>query len=146
MEVELFNIWKLVVFGTVGLNNHIDIDEGKYSGYGIGFYRKGTFSIGNRFGRKCITFGVDMSPFVHVDNKIKHILIIGEDPTQGLDRTTLTVENLTENNEKYCLRLHYNGANNYLVMLQKLLNLKQKTLKLYNSIITAKHFIKLFCK
>ena len=87
-----------------------------------------------------------MSPFVHVDNKIKHILIIGEDPVQGLDRSTLTVENLTENNEKYCLRLHYNGANNYLVMLQKLLNLKQKTLKLYNSIITAKHFIKLFCK
>ena len=73
MEVELFNIWKLVVFGTVGLNKHIDIDEGNYSGYGIGFYRKGTFSIGNRFGRKCITFGVDMSPFVHVDNKIKHI-------------------------------------------------------------------------
>ena len=33
-----------------------------------------------------------MSPSVHVDNKGKYILILGEGPTQGLDDTKLTAE------------------------------------------------------
>ena len=33
-----------------------------------------------------------MSLSVHIDNKGKDILIIGEKPTQGLDDTTLTAE------------------------------------------------------
>ena len=33
-----------------------------------------------------------MSSSVHIDNKTKDILIIGEGPTQGLDNTTLTAE------------------------------------------------------
>ena len=37
-------------------------------------------------------FGADMSYSVHVDNKEKDILILGEDATQGLDSTTLTAE------------------------------------------------------
>ena len=62
-----------------------------------------------------------MSSSVHVDNKKKDILILGEEPTQGLDGTTLTVEekysiNSTENNKKFCLSLHYNGANSYFVV------------------------------
>ena len=69
--------------------------------------------------------------FVHVDNKKKDILILGEGPTQGLDGTTLTNSiNFTENNKKFCLSLHYNGANIYLLMVQKFINLKQKILKL----------------
>ena len=58
-------------FEAVSLTKHNDIDEYKYFGYGIGFDRKGTFPIGNGFGRNCITFGVDMSSSVHVDNKKK---------------------------------------------------------------------------
>ena len=38
--------------------------------------------------------------------------------------------NFTEINKKFCLSLHYNGANIYLfVNVQKLLNLKQMILK-----------------
>ena len=37
-------------------------------------------------------FGADMSSSVHIDNKGKYILIPGEEPTQGLDDTTLTAE------------------------------------------------------
>ena len=48
-----------------------DIDEYKYSGYEIGFDIKGVFSFDNGFGRNCITFVVDMSSSVHVDNKKK---------------------------------------------------------------------------
>ena len=33
-----------------------------------------------------------MSSYVHVDNKKKEIIILGEGPTQGLDDTTLTAE------------------------------------------------------
>ena len=49
----------------------------------------------------------------------KDILILGEGPTQGLYDTTLTVEkkysiSFTEHNKKFCLSLHYNGANSYL--------------------------------
>ena len=48
----------------------------------------------------------------------KYILILGKGPTQGLEQT-LNAEkmcsiNFTENNNKFCLSLHYNGANSYL--------------------------------
>ena len=33
-----------------------------------------------------------MSSSVHIDNRHKDILILGEGPTQGLDNTTLTAE------------------------------------------------------
>ena len=67
----------------------------------------------------------------------KNILVLGQGMTQGLDDTTLTAEktysiNFTENNNKFCLSLHYNEELIviYLLMVQKLLNLKQKTPKL----------------
>ena len=60
-----------------------------------------------------------MSLSVHVDNKKKDILILGRGPTQRLGEHSLTAEkmyliNFTENNKKFCLSLHYNGANSYL--------------------------------
>ena len=87
----LFNNAKLL-FGAVTLTKNVDIDVYKYSGYGFGFDRKGEFSFGNGFGRNAIIFAVDMSSSVHIDNKNKDILILGEGPTQGLDGTTLTTE------------------------------------------------------
>ena len=59
-----------------------------------------------------------MSSSIHVDNKKKNLLILGRGPTQGLE-STLTAEKIysisfTEKNKKFCLSLHYNGANNYL--------------------------------
>ena len=45
-------------FGAVSLTKNADIDQYKYSGYDIGFDRKGEFSLGSRgFGRNCIVFG-----------------------------------------------------------------------------------------
>ena len=66
----------------------------------------------------------------------KNISILGEGPTQGLNYTTLTAErkhsvNFTENNKKFCLSLHYNGANSYLfVDGTKIIKSKAKDLKL----------------
>ena len=69
-------------------------------------------------GRNVIIFGVDMSSSTKTDNRKKDVLIIGKGPTQGL-KHTLSAEkmysiNITENNKKFCLSLHYNGANSYL--------------------------------
>ena len=93
--------------GAVSLTNYVDIDQYKYSGYGIGFDRKREFSFGNGFGRNYIIFGADMSFSVHVDDKKKDILILDKGPTQELDGTTLIVEklhsiNFTENDQKFC--------------------------------------------
>ena len=49
------------LFGVVKLTKYVDVDLYKYSGYGIGFDRKGFYSIGDEIGRNAIIFGVDMS-------------------------------------------------------------------------------------
>ena len=107
------------LLGAAGLTKNADIDQYKYSGYGVGFDRKNEFSFGNGYGKNVIIFGANMNSAVHVDNKKKDILILGKGPTQGFDGTTLTAEklypiNFTEKNKKFCLSLHYNGANSYL--------------------------------
>ena len=63
-----------------------------YSGYGIGFDRKSSFSFpSNGFGQSVIIFGVDMSSSAHIDNKKNDIIILEKGSTQGLERT-LTAE------------------------------------------------------
>ena len=59
------------LFGAVKFVKIAYVDKFKYSVYGIGFDRHGTFSIGNGFGKNVITFGANMSSFVHVDNNKK---------------------------------------------------------------------------
>ena len=57
----------------------------------------------NAVGRNFIIVVVDMSSSMHIDNKQKDIVILGEGLTQGLDDTTLTAK-------KNCLTLLYNGT------------------------------------
>ena len=59
-----------------------------------------------------------MSFSAHINNKKKDILVLGIGPTQGLQHT-LTAEkiysiNFSVTKKKFCLSLHYNGANGYL--------------------------------
>ena len=58
-----------------------------------------------------------MSFSAHIDNKKKYILVLGVGSTQGLEHT-ITAEkmysiNFTVTKKKFCLSLHYNGANSY---------------------------------
>ena len=60
-----------------------------------------------------------MGSSVHFDNKEKDILILGQGPTQGLERIELTAETKYLNNfmqprKKLVLSLHYNGSNSFL--------------------------------
>ena len=108
------------LFGAIKIAKHIDVNLYKYSGYGIGFDRKGSYSVGSEIGRNVIIFEVDMSSWTKIDNGKKDILILGKPPTQGLQHT-LSAEklysiNFTKENTKFCLSLHYNGANRYLLV------------------------------
>ena len=84
------------LFGAVTLTKNSDIDKYGYSGYGIGFdRRRGSFSFpGGGFGQNVIIFGVDMSFTAHIDNKKKDILVLGIEPTQGLEHTLTAEKNV----------------------------------------------------
>ena len=83
-------------------------------------------------GKNVIIFGTDMSSSVHIDNKGKDILILGEGPQQRLDDMTLTAEaiylvNLTQSSKRFELSLHYNGSNSFLfVNATKIYQIKAK--------------------
>ena len=73
--------------GSVKLTKNADIDKYRYFGYGIGFDRQTSFSIGNETGKNIIIFRVDMSSSTKTDNRKKDILILGKGPTQGFEHT-----------------------------------------------------------
>ena len=108
------------------MTKNADIDKYGYSGYGIGFDRRSSFSFpSGGFGQNVLIFGADMSSSAHIDNKKKDILVLGKGPTQGLEHT-LTAEkmysiNFTVTKRKLVI---------CLLMVQKFINLKQKILKL----------------
>ena len=67
IDYEMHKIFKIdsyptlenCLFGAVKLTKHSAIDKYKYSRYGIGFDRKGFFSLSNEIGRNVIVFGVN---------------------------------------------------------------------------------------
>ena len=66
-----------------------------------------------------VIFRADMNSAVHIDNKNKDILVLGEGLTQGLNNTTLTAETkypiyFTELRNRFMLNLHYNGSTSFL--------------------------------
>ena len=73
-----------------------------------------------------------MSSSVHIDNKKKDILILGEGATRGLDDITWTAEarysiNFTLSEKIFVLSLHYNESNSFLfVKATKIYQFKAK--------------------
>ena len=112
---------KSCLFDTATLTKNTDIDKHGYSGYGIGFDRRSVFSFpGGGFSQNVLIFEVDMSSSSHIDNKKKDILVLGKGPKQGLEHTLTTEKmysiNFTVTKKKFCLSLHCNGANSYLLV------------------------------
>ena len=80
------------LFGAVTLTKNVNVDRYGYSGYGIEFDRKGSFSFSDGgYDQNVLIFGVDMRFSAHIDNKKKDILVLGLSPTQELEQT-LTAE------------------------------------------------------
>ena len=64
---------KNCLFGAFSLTKNTDIDKYGYSGYGIGFDRRSSFSFpGGGFGQNVLISGADMSSSAHIDNKKRH--------------------------------------------------------------------------
>ena len=98
---------KNCLFGAFTLTKNGDIDKYGYSGYGIGFDRRSSFSFpgildlggrvfggfGGGLGKNVLIFGVDMSSSFQIDKNKKDILVPGKGPTQGLEHT-LTAEKI----------------------------------------------------
>ena len=117
--IHWFYFKKLFVWFRKLIKN-VDVEKYKHSGYGIGFNSQLYFSLpDNTMERNVITFGANMNSSVHIDNKGRYILILGEGLKQGLDDTTLAAEtkysfNFTQSDRNFCLSLHYNGSNSFL--------------------------------
>ena len=83
------------LFGAVKSTKNADISTYKYSGYGIGFDSKGSFSHPNGgFGANVIIFGADISSSAHANNETRSILVLGKDFIQGIDNTTIYAEKM----------------------------------------------------
>ena len=62
------------LFGAVTLTKNADIDKYKYSGYGTGFDRHGSFSFPDSgFRQNFIIFGADLCSSTKIDNRKKDI-------------------------------------------------------------------------
>ena len=63
---------KNCLFVAVTLTKNADIDKYGFSGYGIGFDRRSSFSFpGGGVGQNELIFGADTSSSAHIDNKKK---------------------------------------------------------------------------
>ena len=108
------------LFRVAKLTKNADPDKYRYSGYGIGLNSCLQFSHSDgSWGKNVIIFGADMSSSVHVDNKKKDILVLGEGPSQGVDNTTITAKatypiSFTESGKRLVSSFHYNGSNSLL--------------------------------
>ena len=77
------------------MTKDVNIDKYGYSGYGIGFDRRSSFSFpGGRFGQNVLMFGADINSSTHIDNKKKDILVLGKRPTQGLEHKLTAEKNV----------------------------------------------------
>ena len=70
-------------------------------------------------GKNVTIFGADMSSSLHINNKGKDSLILGEVSAQRLDDTILTAEakspiNFRQRRKRFLLSLRYNGSNSFL--------------------------------
>ena len=108
------------LFGSVKLTKNDDLEKYKYSSFGIGLILVQNFYLQTKaLERNVIIFGADMGSSVHIYNKNKDILILGEGATQGLDDTALKAEakypiNSTQSGKRFVVNLHYIGNNSLL--------------------------------
>ena len=110
----MFFFWSVKLIKYAATGNY------KYSSYGTGFDPRSKFSFTNEsLENNVIIFGTAMGSSIHIDNKNKDVLILGEGPTQALDDTILTAEaiypiNFTQSNKRFVLSLHCRGSNSFL--------------------------------
>ena len=97
------------LFGVVKITKDISTSTYSYSGYGICFDAKSSFSFGNSLTAKnVIIFGCDMSFSSHTNNRANKIYVLGKDFIQGVNGATIYAEKMyktdyTEQDKKFVL-------------------------------------------
>ena len=85
------------LFGAVKLTKNLKINT--YSGYGIAFDSKGSFSHpSGAYGKNVIIFGADLSSYAHANNRATNILVLGKDFIPGINGTTIYAEKIYSTN------------------------------------------------
>ena len=78
----------------------------------------------------------------HIDNKRKDILVPGKGPTT-LNAEKMYSINFTVPKKKFCLSLHYNGANSYLLVNgTEIINFKVKDSEIVASLLCLGNILK----
>ena len=114
---------KNCLFGAVTLTKNADIDKYGYSGYGIGFDRRSSFSFpGGGFGQNVLIFGADMSSSAHIDNKKRHIS--SRKRTNARIRKYFNCKKnvfyqFCSNKKEILFKFVFNGVNSYLFVNSK---------------------------
>ena len=102
-------------------------------------------SDGNGVGTNVIIFGVDNSSSAHIDDRRKNILFCAKGLTEELNDNSLTAEaeypiNFTDEGNKFCLILHYNGSNIFSFVNGVKIQSKRFWNKKSRSIVFGKYF------
>ena len=92
-----------------------------YSGYGIAFDGKGSWSFGNDLARNLVIFGVDNSSSSHTYNHKNMFLVLGKEDTFGINGSIGAPEkkfsiNFSKSKTQFFLSFNYIGDNSYLFL------------------------------
>ena len=101
------------------------------SDYGIVFDRAVSWNFGNDFARNIVIFVVDNNSSSHADNRKNTFLVLDEEPTSGTNGSFGSPEKkicyyFCKESKKFCLSLHYNCDNSYLIVNAKKIFLSLK--------------------
>ena len=84
-KISLINFTlKNCLFGATNMVKNYDKEKCVYSGYGIAFDGKCSWSFGNGFAKNVVVFGVDNSSSSHTDNCKNSCFVLGEGDTFGI--------------------------------------------------------------
>ena len=98
-----------------------DISAFAYSGCRIAVDGAGSSSFGNDFTWNILNFGVDNCSLSHIVNHKNNFLVLDGGPTDYINGIVAAAEkkfsfNYSKAKAKFCLSLHYNGDNSYLLV------------------------------
>ena len=102
---------KNCLFVVTNIVKNSDTGKCVYSGYGIAFDGKDSWSFGNDLTRNVATFGVDNSSSHHTDNRKNNFLVLGEGETSVINESFDAPEkkfsiNFSKEKTTFCLSLH----------------------------------------
>ena len=68
------------LFGAIKITKDVDVSKYSYSGYGISFDAKGSYThLKDGNAKNIIVFCADLSGSIHADNRANNILVLGKD-------------------------------------------------------------------